>query len=602
MKRKGDRTAAPEVEPPPFSELVALDRLQGMLLRFHKVTGLSAVLLSVPESKVLLHTGWTDLCARFHLSRPDLVAQCPYQNGDLVRRATGATTAVCGECPAGLRCEAVPVWVDGRIMACLATGQAFARPPDWADIRIQAVRNGFPPDAYVEAARGIPIVSPERMHEALMFLNDLAGWAGEQAMAVLRERRARQAHEHESEKLRMAEDALGRIRQCLLDAVPEPTENMRRLVALAGEYLGADCALYSRIENDRILAVAAWNPPPGLPLEGPAAGHLCTEVYRTSARLPVVVRRLQDGAFAHTDPNVRAYGLNTYAGVCVGREPDLFGVLCALFRRDAAVEPLSLRVMEWISAALAAEELRARALGELKASEARFRTLLAQVPGVAVQGYAPDGSVRYWNAASERLYGYAAAEAMGKSLYDLIIPPEMREDVRIAVHRMLDTGVPDAPAELFLLHKDGSRVPVFSSHCVVREPGREPELFCMDIDLTGRLQEEAERLAMERERHHAERVEMVGRLAGGVAHDFNNLLMAVVGNLEMAQAELSGHDVALGNIQQALLGLIQGGGPGASVAGLRGQGHVLSAPDPGGRPASLRQVAAAGRAATVRRT
>jgi PAS domain S-box-containing protein len=539
-------------EPPPFTELIALDRMQGMLLHFHRAMGLPAILLSVPDSQVLLHTGWTDLCTKFHLSRPELTPHCPYRNGDLVRGAIAGGLPACQECLAGLRCASVPVWVEGHILACLATGQAFTQPPDWAAIRIQAIRNGFPPDEYVEAARRIPVVPPERMDDALTFLNELAGWAGEQAMTVLREARARRALERESEKLRAAEDALERIRQCLLDAVPDPLENMRRLVALASEYLVADFSMYSRIANDHLHTVAAWNPPPGFVREGPAEGHLCHEVYRTDARLPVVARRLQEGAFARTDPNVAAYGLHTYAGVCVGRAPDRFGVLCTLFRRDLALEPLQLRVMEWIAAALAAEELRQRAVDELTASEARFRTLLARVPGVAVQGYAPDGTVRYWNTASERLYGYAAVEALGRSLYDLILPPGARTKVEAAVRRMVETGEPEPPGEHLLRHKDGSEVPVFSSHAVVREPGGAPELFSMDIDLTGRLQEEAERMALERDRHHSERTELVGRLAGGVAHDFNNLLMAVMGNLEMAQEELSGHDVALGNIQQAL--------------------------------------------------
>ena len=92
----------------------------------------------------------------------------------------------------------------------------------------------------------------------------------------------------------------------------------------------------------------------------------------------------------------------------------------------------------------ARERLARRQADEaLRASEERFRNLLRDAPTIAVQGYDLDGITRYWNLASERLYGYTAQEAIGRPLVDLIIPPEMRTDVEAghAAH------VADAPAD-----------------------------------------------------------------------------------------------------------------------------------------------------------
>ena len=122
----------------------------------------------------------------------------------------------------------------------------------------------------------------------------------------------------------------------------------------------------------------------------------------------------------------------------------------------------------------------------LRKSELRFRDLLQDVPSVAVQGYGPDGTTRYWNKASEQLYGYAAAEAIGCNLLDLIIPPEMHQGIREAMRQMFETGHPIPAGELSLMRKDGSRVEVFSSHAHVQVPGQAPEMFCVDIDLTER--------------------------------------------------------------------------------------------------------------------
>ncbi len=122
----------------------------------------------------------------------------------------------------------------------------------------------------------------------------------------------------------------------------------------------------------------------------------------------------------------------------------------------------------------------------LMVSENRFRSLLQDIPSVAVQGYAPDGTIRYWNLASQRLYGYSAQEAVGHNLLDLIIPPEMREDFAQAIQQMAETGDLIPASEQFRMRKDGSPVAVFSSHAMVQAPGSAPELFCVDIDLTTR--------------------------------------------------------------------------------------------------------------------
>jgi PAS domain S-box-containing protein len=140
-----------------------------------------------------------------------------------------------------------------------------------------------------------------------------------------------------------------------------------------------------------------------------------------------------------------------------------------------------------------------RAEASLRESEERFSTMLQHVPSIAVQGYRMDGTTHYWNEASENIYGYTAEEAIGRNLVDLIIPPEMRDEVRKAIAYMSQTGQPIPASELSLMRKDGSRVAVFSSHAVIRKSDGELELFCIDIDLTGRkkteeaLQESEER-------------------------------------------------------------------------------------------------------------
>jgi PAS domain S-box-containing protein len=118
-------------------------------------------------------------------------------------------------------------------------------------------------------------------------------------------------------------------------------------------------------------------------------------------------------------------------------------------------------------------------------SEERFRTMMDSVANIAVQGYGPDGTISYWNQANESMYGFTREEALGRNIVDLIIPPEMKEDVKAAIRTGAETGRMPAPAELSLMRKDGTRTLVLSSHAVIQLPGGTPELFCIDIDISG---------------------------------------------------------------------------------------------------------------------
>lgn len=119
-------------------------------------------------------------------------------------------------------------------------------------------------------------------------------------------------------------------------------------------------------------------------------------------------------------------------------------------------------------------------------SENRFRRILQEIPSIAFQGYGADGTVHYWNLASELFYGYGAQEAIGSNLLDLTIPEESRDEVKNAMVRMAESGVAEPAAEQCLVRKDGARITVFSSHAVVQKPGAPPELYRLDIDITER--------------------------------------------------------------------------------------------------------------------
>lgn len=143
---------------------------------------------------------------------------------------------------------------------------------------------------------------------------------------------------------------------------------------------------------------------------------------------------------------------------------------------------------------------RIRTAEALRESEARFRNLMEYIPKVSIQGYRTDGTVLYWNRASEEVYGYKEDEAIGKNLADLIIPPELHpvfDQCLSSGAASTESGELFPAGELILRRKDGSAVPVYSIHTVVCIEGKEPMLFCIDMDLSEQKRME-EKLSQER--------------------------------------------------------------------------------------------------------
>ncbi|MEH3087880.1 MAG: EAL domain-containing protein [Xylophilus ampelinus] len=126
----------------------------------------------------------------------------------------------------------------------------------------------------------------------------------------------------------------------------------------------------------------------------------------------------------------------------------------------------------------------------LRISEKRFQSLCDQVQNISVQGYDRNHRVIYWNAASEKLYGYSREEVMGRRIEDLIIPSDQRQFVSETIDQWLADQKPIPSGELVLRRKDGAPVNVFSSHTMQYDSRGNAELYCVDVDISQNKQSE----------------------------------------------------------------------------------------------------------------
>ena len=142
-----------------------------------------------------------------------------------------------------------------------------------------------------------------------------------------------------------------------------------------------------------------------------------------------------------------------------------------------------------------------------------------------------DGKILYWNAAAERMYGYSAEEAVGKSI-SLLVPPE-RED---EVSRILETVARGERLERFETisrTRDGRMIDVLLTVSPIRSPdGRVVGASMIARDISDRT-----RFAAESQR--AERLEVASRLARGIARELVDLVTAIQGHASLVLEDLT---------------------------------------------------------------
>jgi PAS domain S-box-containing protein len=183
-----------------------------------------------------------------------------------------------------------------------------------------------------------------------------------------------------------------------------------------------------------------------------------------------------------------------------------------------------------------------RLLQSLAASEERYR-LLFEVNPLPMWVYDAK-TLRFLavNEAAVRHYGYTRQEFLAMDITDI----RPREEVEALLSDLRSRGGPGSPVPGTWRHrkKDGTLIDVEITAGKVMFEGR-PAALVLSHDVT-------ERLRLEERLGQAEKMEAIGRLAGGVAHDFNNLLTVISGYTEilLAKADVDGRE-QLGEIAHA---------------------------------------------------
>jgi len=166
----------------------------------------------------------------------------------------------------------------------------------------------------------------------------------------------------------------------------------------------------------------------------------------------------------------------------------------------------------------------------LRESQERFSTAFEHAPmGMALVSL--DGRWLQVNRALCDLLGYSEAELLARTFQDITHPEDLEASLENK-RKLLAGGIRSCHLEKRYLHARGSPVTTLLNVSLVRDSQGRPRHFIAQIqDLT-------EHKRLEAQLFQSQKMETVGRLAGGIAHEFNSLMTAIIGQSELLLGDL----------------------------------------------------------------
>jgi len=489
-----------------LEEIIDVKRFQALQDRLYDLFLLPSAIID-NQGNVLTAAAWQDICTEFHRKDKDCAERCVESNRYTPPPSGEDDRSLTYLCSLGLVNNALPIVINGNHYGNFITSQFFLEPPDRESFRAQAEKYGFDQEAYLAALDKVPVLDPEWVNRYLSFIRDFVELVSQTGHRTLKEREARTRMVEAEELLRLSE---------------EKHRTLFTTMAQGVVYQDADGRIISaNPAAERILGLSL-DQMQGLTSVDPrwrAFKEDGSDFPGDQHPIPVSLRTGKPvNGLVHS---VFHPGKNEHIWIRVSSVP--------LFRPGESKPYQAYATFDDITDLKRAEEA-------LRQSEGRYSTLFASM----MEGFAlheiicndQDEPVDYRflavNPAFEALTGLKREDLEGRTVLEVM--PETEPGWIEKYGRVALSG-------------ETLRFESFSGalgrhyHVIAFSP--QPRRFAVIFnDITELKESEEERIRLQEQLAQAQKMESIGKLAGGVAHDYNNQLSGIMGYAELLRTRL----------------------------------------------------------------
>jgi PAS domain S-box-containing protein len=181
---------------------------------------------------------------------------------------------------------------------------------------------------------------------------------------------------------------------------------------------------------------------------------------------------------------------------------------------------------------------RKKAEDDLRASEEKLKLILENA-GDAIYVISFDGEVKYINSAASRISGYGYDELMKRPFFEFLHPDDRATVLQRRRDRLTGKEV-DTNYAFRIFHRSGAILWVEVTVVIITWEGK-PATLNFIRDVTDRKQAETEKALLEAQLREAQKMQVIGNLAGGVAHEVRNPLNAIMALTDALDQEIGGN-------------------------------------------------------------
>ncbi|AOT72506.1 PocR ligand-binding domain-containing protein [Geosporobacter ferrireducens] len=204
-----------------FVDLVDIAKIQELTNLFYKATGILTAILDL-EGNILTASGWRAVCTKFHRVNIKSKSSCIESDTKINHLLRNGNKYTIYKCKNGLVDAVAPVFLQGKHVANVFTGQILFHKPNLDFFIKQAREFGFDESDYLKAVLEVPIIEEDRLEHIMNYLCSFAEILGEMGLKEVK-------HLESQAKIQAANEELEASQKILIATLEELRDQYDKL-------------------------------------------------------------------------------------------------------------------------------------------------------------------------------------------------------------------------------------------------------------------------------------------------------------------------------------------------------------------------------------